>query len=227
MDTLQQDPDFANRLGVDEKNIKSLRALGPKEGSQVLDTLVKAKASGKYPGGVHGPVKKNGQWVYEGIGANGEVTDIPAGEPASTANIELKGAEGKPSKPPSPSMLSSLATKAYNDAMVTTPGYFGTHYGASTEDRKASAMAEFAEQLTSTGMDPDQAQELAEKYVAPKFESPKSRLAAKPKTAEKPAEKAPMGKAIGTTSKPDGDYNLKGRHIRVIGGKAYDIGKAE
>jgi hypothetical protein len=104
--------------------------------------------------------------VY-GPGGSVKMVDLPAGETYTPAAGESLTAPGKPI---SPATLETLATKAYTDATNTTKtGYFGTTYGASAADRKANAMGAYVQQLIAAGVDPDKAQEYADKYVAPKF----------------------------------------------------------
>jgi hypothetical protein len=124
-------------------------------------------ASGVSPKLIKGANEGASKIKVYGPGGSVKMVDLPPGETYTPAAGESLTAPGKPI---SPATLETLATKAYTDATNTTKtGYFGTTYGASATDRKANAMGAYVQQLIAAGVDPDKAQEYADKYVAPKF----------------------------------------------------------
>lgn len=91
-ETFQKDPHFKQASGGDE--LGSILALPPKIGQPLLENYMKARASGKFPNGVHSVTNPDGSMSLVGIGPNGEQTLVASGvNPSLQAERERAGTE--------------------------------------------------------------------------------------------------------------------------------------
>lgn len=236
-DTLKNHPEFAQSMGLDPKAVNAITALPAGIGQPLLDKYTIARQ--------HGDIEQQKlalQQAYDTsrLGIEQEKVDIErgnAGRGPKPKLVTLYGPNGQEKEvaagegftPPDgwsltkPTSASSQKAKALT-LLNTYKSLNNIPNLASYRPEAAKAWRDGAIQaLTSSGVPDDIAKSTVDAVLpSPSTMKPKSAKGAT--SASAASAKKPLGRVIGDTSKPDGSYNLKGRHIQVVGGKAYDVG---